>query len=263
MYFILIAVLSILLGGLDTTWTTRSAVITTLVCLSRLELGSFLLYRVLKRGKDARFDSIRGNCLYFLGFWIWQILWVYVVMTSCIYINSASMLAKDTPIGLWDYLGWAVFVVGFVIQASSDLAKNAFRSDPANAKKVCKVGFWYYSRHPNFCGEVMMWWGVFLAGVPVFAESPAGFSTVASPLFTMLVLLLVSGIPQAEGQASKRWFDGGESQELFEAYFESTPPLWLFPPALYKPLPMCVKRVLCFELAMYKYDGDAYPSLGA
>lgn len=179
-------------------------------------------------------------------------------MTSCIFINAASSRVTDVPLGWWDFAGWALFVVGFVVQTWSDLAKNAFRSDPANAKKVCTVGLWRYSRHPNFCGEVMMWWGVFVAGVPVFAAAPHGLATVASPLFTMLVLLVVTGIPQAEGPAAKRWFDhGGESQAMYEEYFESTPPLWLFPPQLYKPLPLCLKRLLCFELPMYKYDPEA------
>ena len=93
---------------------------------------------------------------------------------------------------------------------------------------------WRYSRHPNFCGEVrtathphsrhphchavamrtplplagqplpfiqiMMWWGVFLAGCPLFASRPAGYATVLSPLFTMLILIKGTGIPTSEGQ---------------------------------------------------------------
>ena len=68
-----------------------------------------------------------------------------------------------------------------------------------------------------------MWWGVFIAGVPVFLEDTIGYVTVASPLFTMFVLIAFTGIPQAEGPNAKRWYDGGEAQLRYEAYFESTP----------------------------------------
>lgn len=160
---------------------------------------------MLSRGKDARFDEIRQNFWYFLGFWVWQILWVYVVSASFLFINAQAVAAAGTPLGGWDWAGWALFVLGFGLQARADLVKNAFRADPANAKKVCDVGPWRWSRHPNFAGEVYMWWGLFLAGVPVFVTDKAGWLTVASPLFTMLVLVGFSGIPTAEGANAKRW----------------------------------------------------------
>lgn len=160
---------------------------------------------MLSRGKDARFDAIRHNFWYFLGFWGWQILWVYVVSASFLFVNAQAHAAASTPLGGWDWCGWALFVVGLGLQTTADLVKNAFRADPANAKKVCAAGPWAWSRHPNFAGEVYMWWGLFLAGVPVFATDAAGWLTVASPLFTMVVLIGLSGIPTAEGANAKRW----------------------------------------------------------
>ena len=133
--------------------------LTSLVCVTRLELGAYLLYRVLKRGKDARFDELRNNCLKFFGFWVFQMLWAFLVSTPLIYVNASDV---DPPLGPADYVGWAMVAVGFLFQVAADMQKNSFRSDPANAKKVCRVGVWYYSRHPNFAGEILLWWGVFL-----------------------------------------------------------------------------------------------------
>mmetsp|Transcript_2663 Transcript_2663/g.5188 ORF Transcript_2663/g.5188 Transcript_2663/m.5188 type:complete len:170 (-) Transcript_2663:215-724(-) len=150
-------------------------------------------------------------------------------------------------------------VVGFALQVSADVQKNSFRSDPANNKSVCRVGVWHYSRHPNFAGEILLWWGVYLGACPVFANgaaSYAGFATIVSPLFTMWVLLCVTGIPQAEGRSAKRWYDGGEAQLQYEEYFASTPPLWPFPPCAYARMPLLLKRLLCFELPSYVYPGD-------
>ena len=71
--FIVLAVLTIFLPPSE--FTTRQIVLTSLVCVTRLELGAYLLYRVLKRGKDARFDELRSHCLKFFGFWVFQMLW--------------------------------------------------------------------------------------------------------------------------------------------------------------------------------------------
>lgn len=232
--------------------TPRQIVATSLVVASRLQLAVYLCYRVCKRGRDSRFDEMRSKCLQFLGFWILQMLWVYVVSAAIIYIDS-TFVTPDPPLGGWDFAGWALFGAGFLLQVAADYQKNAFRSDPVNSKKVCSLGVWRYSRHPNFCGEILMWWAVYLMGVPLFTASPAGFATVVSPLFTMLLLLVVSGIPFAEGQFSARWYDGADSEREYVAYFESTPPLWLCPPRLYGPLPLLVKRTLCFELPSYRY----------
>lgn len=235
--------------------TARQIVVTTLVCVSRAELAAFLLYRVLRRGKDARFDQVRERCVVFFAFWVWQMLWVFVVSASVIFINAAGNLAPP-ELGAADYVGWALFVVGFVVQVASDVTKYQFRADPANAKRVCDSGLWRFSRHPNFAGELLMWVGVYVAGTPVFAVSPAGWCTIVAPLFTLGVLTLFTGIPQAEGASAKRWFDGGAAQQQYERYFERTPPFWLLPPPLYAALPKPAKCLLCCELPMYAYTPE-------
>mmetsp|Transcript_11629 Transcript_11629/g.26879 ORF Transcript_11629/g.26879 Transcript_11629/m.26879 type:complete len:313 (-) Transcript_11629:243-1181(-) len=251
--FIVLAIGTLFLGPRP--FDYRAVVLTSLVCASRLQLGAYLLYRVLKRGRDSRFDEVRSKFFVFLAFWVFQILWVYVTSLAVMYVNAAGGDA-ERELTAADISGWIIFVLGFTLQVVSDMTKQSFRSDPANAKRVCDVGPWRYSRHPNFCGEVLMWWGVYIAGIPVFIRSPSGWATICSPLFTMYILTCFSGIPTSEGQASKRWYDGGEAQQRFEAYFDSTPPLWLFPPSLYRRFPLCLKRVLCFDLPMYEYKSE-------
>ena len=133
--FIVLAVLTIFLPPSE--FTTRQIVLTSLVCVTRLELGAYLLYRVLKRGKDARFDELRSHCLKFFGFWVFQMLWVYAVSAPLIYVNASDV---DPPLGPADYVAWAMVTVGFVLQVAADMQKNSWRSDPANAKRVCRTG---------------------------------------------------------------------------------------------------------------------------
>ena len=252
--FILLALLTLLVEPENN--TTRQLVTTALVCASRLQLGAYLFYRVLKRGHDARFDELRARCLPFFCFWIYQMLWVFLVSAPFIFVNTTRQ--PDPPLGSLDYCGWGMFGCGFLVQVVADYQKDRFRSDPANAKRVCARGLWSWSRHPNFFGEILMWWGVYVSCCSVFYYEPAGFATVVSPLFTMFVLLLLSGIPTAEGENAKRWYDGGEAQAMYERYFASTSPLVLFPPSCYRPLPLCVKRLLCCELPQYEYRPMPY-----
>ena len=172
-----------------------------------------------------------------------------VGLRSNIVITAACPTKEgDTCGSAADYVGWALFGLGFAVQVVADVQKYLFRADQANRRRVCDRGLWRFSRHPNFCGEVLLWIGVYVAGAPVFRAAPAGWWTVASPLFTLAVLTLFTGIPQAEGQNAVRWYDGGEAQAQYEVYFERTPPLWLLPPQLYRLLPRRAKLLLCCEL---------------
>jgi steroid 5-alpha reductase family enzyme len=232
----------------------RAVSMTTLLVLTRAELAAYLLYRVLKRGKDARFDEMRGNLIAFGAFWVFQALWAWGVSLPVIYVDTDA--AAYAPLDGRDIAGIVIAVVGFIVQVASDLQKDRFRSNRANAGRVCDVGYWAYSRHPNMFGEIMLWWGIWLHGTPVYAASPAGtgYFTLVSPLLTMLLLLCLSGIPTAEGDNQKRFMRTEGDKAAFLAYRRRTSPLVPLPPALYAPLPLWFKRVFLFEWKMYETD---------
>ena len=247
--FILIALLSFFIGNASA--SPRAIALTTLVCISRAELGFYLFYRVLKRGKDARFDEMRGNAKMFLIFWIFQMIWVWCVSTPVLFVNGGVGSSSDALTGA-DIAGIVVFIVGFVLQVVADFQKDAFRSDAANKEKWCDVGVWHWSRHPNFCGEIFMWWGAFILAASSFSSDAAGWATIVSPLFTMLILLLGSGMPTAEGVNQKRWMKTESQAKAFAVYRARTSPLIPLPPALYAATPLAVKRWLLFELSSYE-----------
>ena len=83
--FVLLAVLTLCLQG---GYGVRAVIVTALLCVSRLYLAFFLLLRVCKRKKDARFDEVRGNCLAFFGFWVYQMFWVFLCSLPVIYVNA-------------------------------------------------------------------------------------------------------------------------------------------------------------------------------
>jgi steroid 5-alpha reductase family enzyme len=156
-----------------------------------------------------------------------------------------------------------MFSIGFFFQVAADLQKNTFRSDPSNRGRVCNTGTWALTRHPNYFGEILLWWGVFVASTPTFIGS-SGWFTIISPLFTMWLLLFLSGIPTAEGENLARYYNAGpENRDAFIRYFNSTSPLIPCPPGLYRAVPLVVKRIFCCEFKMYEYSPPQERSLAA
>lgn len=254
--FMLLALLTLLADG---AYTARKIAITSIVCVARLQLAGYLLYRVLKRGKDARFDEVRGSFWSFLVFWIFQMIWVWGVSLPVIFVNAdAAGTEEPWAMGVRDGVGIAVALAGWLIEVVADVQKNAFRSDPANKGKWCDIGLWRVSRHPNFFGEVMLWWGVFILATPSLDASPTAaswsYAVIISPLLTMVILLLGSGIPTAEGDNQRRFMRTAEQKHAYLEYRNRTSPFIPLPPTLYQSLPLWFKRLALFELPMYETD---------
>lgn len=238
----------------------------SLVCISRAELALFLLYRVLRRGKDDRFDAVRENFFPFLAFWIFQMVWAFGVSLPVIFVAAEPDPPSGQALGLgpYEWAGFTMWAIGFLVQVAADLQKDSFRANPANKGKVCDVGVWRYSRHPNFFGEIFLWWGIFVACARTFNDSAArlggsswGYAGIISPLLTMLILLKFSGMPTAEGDNQKRFMRTTAAKEWFLAYRQRTSPLIPLPTSLYVAIPLVIKQWLLFELKEYEADWDS------
>lgn len=270
--FMLLALLSLCLTG---AYSSRQVAVTVLVVAARLELAIFLLVRVIVRKKDARFDKTRDNCVRFFIFWVFQMFWVWVCTLPVVFINSRQGGgdvggAQAPPLGAADYIAWAMMVFGFVFQVIADVHKYRFKLDPANKDAVCNTGLWATSRHPNYFGEMVFWWGAWVATIPLFlsttsnggvvgsvADNTAWAATVVSPLFTMLILLGGSGVPTAEGKNLARFYENPRKRDEYARYHRRTPPV--IPcccPAAYEALPMRCKCLVCCEFPCYQYKGS-------
>lgn len=211
--YISVTIIALLLSGKS---DLRSMILTILVLVWALRLGTFLLRRVQKAGKDDRFDTIKPNFYRFLNAWSIQALWVTLTAAPAL-IAIAS--AKEVEIGAFAIVGLVVWGLGFGIEVIADQQKSQFRKDPANKEQFISTGLWSRSRHPNYFGEIVLWIGVTLIAIPVLQ----GWQWIAliSPLFVVLLLTRVSGVPMLEAKADKKW--GG--QEEYETYKANTPVL--------------------------------------
>ncbi|MEC7686653.1 MAG: DUF1295 domain-containing protein, partial [Candidatus Thermoplasmatota archaeon] len=163
---------------------TREWLISALVAIWAIRLSSFLFLRIHHAGKDGRFDQLKTSPVRFLVPWTLQALWVFLTLNVVIVINSQSGPAP--PLGIWDGIGFMVWIMGFGIEFVADSQKTAFNANPENEGKWIDEGLWSRCRHPNYLGEILLWTGVAIFGVACFE----GLEMVAwiSPVFVYLLL---------------------------------------------------------------------------
>lgn len=213
--YIILAIATLMLGAKDEEPSTRELIVTVLVVIWAIRLASFLFLRIHHAGKDGRFDDLKTSPVRFLVPWSLQGLWVFVTMNVVIVINSQSGLSPELTV--WDALGAILWTAGFCIEVVADRQKSAFNANSANEGKWIDEGLWSLSRHPNYLGEIMLWSGIALFGVPCFSGME-GLAWV-SPIFVYILLTKVSGVPILDRRALEKW---GEDAAYLQ-YRENTP----------------------------------------
>ena len=211
-YISVITLALIFSQGID----ARAILLWAMVVIWALRLGTFLVRRIHKAGKDDRFDELKPSFLRFLNVWTIQGLWVTFTMAAAL---VAITTTKRVELDLFALIGFLIWIFGFAMEAIADLQKSRFNADPANKGKFIHTGLWSRSRHPNYFGEIVIWIGVAVIALPVLQ----GWQWVAliSPIFVTLLLTKVSGVPLLEKKADEKW--GGQPD--YEAYKKRTPVL--------------------------------------
>lgn len=183
------------------TRTTGHLILLAVVLLWSIRLGSFLLVRISKVGKDSRFDKMRSDFFRFLSFWIIQAMSVFVIL-----LPSALSWADDNYQLSWlSLIGLLVFGKGLMLEAVADIQKFRFNSNKENAGKWIDEGVWRLSRHPNYLGEMLVWTGVYIMTFAITNGLVRNLIGALSPLYIICLLSFVSGIPILEKSADERW----------------------------------------------------------
>jgi steroid 5-alpha reductase family enzyme len=216
-YLTVTAVALVLSDNLD----ARAVIVAAMVAVWALRLGSFLFRRVRRDGRDGRFDRIKTDPLRFFMSWTLQGLWVLLTSAAALAIITGT---ERRELGWAAIVGIVVWTAGFAIEVIADQQKAVFKKNPANDGRFIKSGLWAWSRHPNYFGEITLWIGIAIMAVPVL--SGWRWAMLISPIFVVLLLTRVSGIPMLEVRAEKRWGEEAEYQE----YTSRTPVLIPRPP---------------------------------
>ena len=181
----------------------RKAVLTLMTTLWGLRLALHLFFRNAGQPEDRRYTAMRkrmGD-----GFWWKSLISIFglqavLLWTISIPVQVGQAYALPGHFVLTDILGMAVWAFGLLIESIADYQLKTFKADPKNRGKVMNKGLWRYSRHPNYFGESLVWWGIWCAAVAV----PVGMFSVISPVLITFLLLRVSGVRLMERNISDR-----------------------------------------------------------
>ncbi len=199
--------------------TARALVATVLVTLWGGRLTLYLARRNLRKAEDYRYRKWRETWDHFylrsfLQVFMLQGLFLYLIAIPVMVIN----LYAPEGFHIFDALGVLIWVIGFGFEVVGDWQLQQFIANPANKGKLMDRGLWRYTRHPNYFGEVVQWWGIFLIAL----SAPYGVLTIIGPLLITVLILFVSGIPLLEKKYAGR--------PDWEAYTQKTSKFFPLPP---------------------------------
>jgi len=194
------SIIAILLYILADGFPTRKLLICAMVLIWSLRLGIYLLIRVgshldVEEGRYKKMCEEWGTSVNRKLFFFFQ-----AQALSNIYLAIPFFIIafnKKEGLSSLEYAGVAVWAVSIIGEAIADGQLKNFKKNPDNKGKVCDVGLWYYSRHPNYFFESMIWMGYFLIAL----NASYGWIGFISPLTIILLLFRVTGIPLTEQQA--------------------------------------------------------------
>ncbi len=190
-----------LFGFSKTDQGTVQKIIFGLVILWAVRLGTYLLIRIHKMGRDKRFDEMRSSFWKFGRFWLLQGLTAWVVMLPASYLLISG---RQTELNALTIFGLAISVTGILLESIADNQKFVFIMNKRNSGKWIESGIWGYSRHPNYFGEMLTWYGAYILCYS-WLNTSENLVALVGPLFITILLVGVSGIPLLEKSADKRW----------------------------------------------------------
>jgi len=201
----------------DSSQNLTNLILGTAIIIWAVRLGSFLFFRIKKAGEDKRFKEIKQSPTRFLLAWSLQGMWV-----SMCSLCALTALSTENGVVLngYLYLGFGLFLTGFLIEIIADKQKSKFRSNLDNKDKFINTGLWSKSRHPNYLGEIILWLGISIMSIS--SLSGLQYLTLVSPLFTYLLLVYVSGVRLLEESGNKKW----GHLNSYKEYVKNTPVLF-------------------------------------
>lgn len=216
---------AIILGStlLQSDWTPAKFLLAAMVGAWALRLGGYLLWRGWGEPEDFRYRSFRKH----YGperYWWLSFFQVFVLQGALAFVVSAPLQlagAATAPdaIGAFDLAGALLFAVGFFFEAVGDYQLQRFKRSSATQGKLLTTGLWAWTRHPNYFGNAVMWWGF---GVSALDQAWGAVALLGPALMTFL-LLRVSGVSMLDRHLKK-------TKPGFEDYVARTPAFFPKPP---------------------------------
>ncbi len=196
--------------------TPRGFLIAFLVSLWGLRLSWHLAKRNGWQHEDHRYVAMRqrhGKHWPWLSLFVVFFLQGLIALIVALPIYSASNIAASWNI--YDAIGLLLFIVGLLFEIIADHQLKVFKHDPQNRGLTMKTGLWRYSRHPNYFGDALLWWGLFLLG----GAATGAWWNIISPILMTFLLMQVSGVPLTEQRMKKTRPDFSDYAACTSSFF--------------------------------------------
>lgn len=198
--------------------TVRSWLVVGLVTLWGLRLSIHISVRNHGAGEDYRYRKMRES--HGPRFWWISLFTIFLLQGVILWIVSFPLwqaIRSSTPehLGPVDILGIAVFFAGLLFEALGDRQLARFKADPANRGKLLTTGLWRYTRHPNYFGDALIWWGLTLIAL----ATPRALWILPGPILMTWLLMKVSGVALLEEEMRKRKPGFAEYADTTNAFF--------------------------------------------
>ncbi len=202
-------------GGL----TPRGVLLGVLLSVWGVRLAAYLAKRNLGHGEDKRYTAMRkkhGEA------WWWRSLFIVFGLQGGLawLVSWPVRVVAVSAASEWqwtDAVATALVVFGIAFEALGDWQLSRFKADPANKGKIMDRGVWRYTRHPNYFGNFVLWWGF-----GVFGLAAGAWWSLVGPLVMSVLLLKVSGKDLLE--------QGMRSRPGYDAYIAKTSGFVPLPP---------------------------------
>ena len=209
---------ALLIFFLSNNFTLANFIILILVGIWSMRLALYLFFRNIKKDEDKRYVKIRdsiGNIgLYFITYMI------QVILIGLVSLPIQILIVQNEPVDLnfISLIGVVMTFTGIVIESIADFQMSKFKLISNNKGKLMDKGLWQFSRHPNYFGDSLFWWGIF-----IFSYScTSNLLIVISPIIMTYFLMKVSGVTLLERQLRYK-------KEGYEEYINNTSSFILMP----------------------------------
>ena len=200
----------------------RAVLALSLVIVWAARLAVHIYLRNRGQEEDLRYRAMRRRAGQ--GFAWRSLVEVFLLQALLLWLVSHPLLVvmtarEATRFGGLDVVALAVWLIGFAFETIGDLQLTRFRADASNRGRVLRTGLWRWTRHPNYFGEALIWWGFYL----LTASVPAGWVTMYAPVLMTFLLVRVSGVALLERTLA-------ESKPEYSEYMNEVSPFLPLPP---------------------------------
>ncbi len=203
--------------------TPRQLVLLIMVTAWGLRLSLYLLHRKWGTPEDHRYQAMRASHgQRFAWVSLVTVFWLQAVILWIVALPLFEVFRQPGPEHLTaplDIAAILAFAIGLFFETVGDWQLSRFKADPANRGTILDRGLWRYTRHPNYFGDALVWWGFFLMA----AVNPGSWWTIVSPILMTILLLKISGVALLEKTLT-------ETKPGYRDYLQATSAFIPWPP---------------------------------